>query len=180
MPQTVNHRSSPRAHQRGMTLMEILIGTVIFVFLLGSIGSLVLANRDAVVSSTDVALIQHARAQIQQCANNYGTNYAWVTTPQAIRCGAVPEQRVRGTQSLNAFDGNLSFSAGTGGASFIMTSAGVPGPSECMSEAAILYGTWVRVAVNGTNIPQADKSAAIAAAGTACLSAANTLTFESQ
>lgn len=180
MPKTTNQGLSALRRQRGMTLMEILVGTIIFVFLLGAIGSLVLANRDAVVSGTDIALVQHARAQIQQCANNYGANYAWVTTQQAIRCGAVPDQRVRGTQSMNAFDGNLNFSAGAGGASFIMTSASVPGPSECMNEAAILYGTWVRVAVNGTSIPQGDESAAIAAAGTACLSAANTLTFESQ
>jgi type II secretory pathway pseudopilin PulG len=180
MPKSMHHRSSARAHQRGMTLMEILIGTVIFVFLLGSVGSLVLANRDAVVSGTDVALLQNARAQIQQCANNYGTNFAWVTTQQAIRCGAVPEQRVRGTQALNAFDGIMGFSPGTGNSSFIMSSTGVPGPSECMSEAAVLYGTWVSVTVNGTNIPQNDKSAAIAAAAAACLNNANALTFESR
>lgn len=180
MPKTFNHRFSARTHQLGMTLMEILIGTIIFVFLLGSVGSLVLANRDAVVSGTDVALIQNARAQIQQCANNYGTNFAWVNTQQAIRCGAVPEQRVRGTQALNAFDGLISFSPGTNGSSFIMISTGIPGPSECMSEAAILYGSWVSVVVNGTNIPQTDKSAAIAAAASACLSTANSLTFESR
>lgn len=178
---SLNIRLRPASwqRQRGFTLMEIIVGAIIFVFLLSVVGGLVLSNRDAITSGADVALIQNARAKVQQCANSYGANYGWVTTQQAIRCGAVPDQRVRGTQPLNAFNGNLTFAAGTGGNSFVMTSASIPGPSECMNEAAIMYGTWVRVQVNGTAIPQDDESAAITAAGNACINGANTLTFES-
>lgn len=165
--------------QRGFTLMEILIGALIFLFLLGTIGGLVLSARDNVTAGADTALIQNARARVQQCAQSYGADYGWVTTAQAISCGAVPQQRVRGTTALNAFNGTLTFTAGTGDASFVMSSQGVPGPEECRSEAAISYGTWVRVQVNGTTVPQNDESAAIAAVSAACIDGQNTITYES-
>ncbi len=173
-------RANPmRSTQRGFTLMEIIVGAIIFIFLLGAVGSLVLSNRDSVMGGADLALIQNARAKLQQCANNYGADYSWVTTQQAIRCGAVPAQRTRGTEALNSFNGSLSFAAGATGATFVITSAGVPGQAQCMNEAAIMYGTWNTVQVNGASIPQADQSGAVAAASTACLTGANTLSFES-
>ena len=48
-----------------------------------------------------------------------------------------------------------------------------------MNEAAIMYGSWVTVQVNGASIPQTNQAGAVAAASTACVSGANTLTFES-
>jgi type II secretory pathway pseudopilin PulG len=172
-------RVQPKHRQRGFTLMEIIVGAIIFIFLLGAVGKLVLSNRDAVTGGADTAVIQNARAKLQQCANNYGADYSWVTTQQAIRCGAIPAQAARGTSALNSFNGALTFAPGASSATFVITTAGIPGQAQCMSEAAIMWGTWVTVQVNGASIPQNNQSGAVAAASTACVSGANTLTFES-
>ncbi len=174
-----NLRLRPKSRQRGFTLMEIIVGAIIFIFLLGAIGKLVLANRDAVIGGTDTAVIQNARAKLQQCSSNYGADYSWVTTQQAIRCGAIPPQAARGGAAVNSFNGALTFGQGTTAATFVITSAGIPNQAQCMSEAAIMWGTWVAVQVNGTSIPQNNQSSAVTAASTACVSGANTLTFES-
>lgn len=172
-------RQPTRFRQRGFTLMEIIVGAIIFIFLLGAVGKLVLSNRDAVTGGADTAVVQNARAKLQQCASNYGADYSWVTTQQAIRCGAIPAQTVRGTAVVNSFNGALTFAQGATSATFVITSAGIPGQPQCMSEAAIMYGTWVSVQVNGTPIPQNSQTGAVAAASTACVAGANTLTFES-
>jgi type II secretory pathway pseudopilin PulG len=174
-----NLRVQRKHRQRGFTLMEIIVGAIIFIFLLGAIGKLVLANRDAVTGGTDTAVVQNARAKLQQCASNYGADYSWVTTQQAIRCGAIPAQAARGAAAVNSFNGALTFAPGATNATFVITSAGIPNQAQCMSEAAIMWGTWVTVQVNGTSIPQNSQGSAVAAASTACVSGANTLTFES-
>ena len=172
-------RVPTKSRQRGFTLMEIIVGAIIFIFLLGAVGKLVLSNRDAVTGGADTAVVQNARAKLQQCASNYGADYSWVTTQQAIRCGAIAAQSVRGTNAVNSFNGLLTFAQGATSSTFVITTAGIPGQAQCMNEAAIMYGSWVTVQVNGVSIPQTNQAGAVAAASTACVSGANTLTFES-
>jgi len=167
-------------NEEGWAITEILMAVVISLIMLGGVFALV----NIVMSSSKVQNEQQNIATIRSGAQQLfstSRSYSGITNTICENAGLIPSNLLTSTQGVfsHSWNGSVTIAPDTDTTLFTITYNSLP-QEEAIKLATFGVGSWTKVTLNGTDIPQMTGGAVAAASAAANAGAANTIVFTSK
>lgn len=165
-----NQKNAERNHEAGFTLVDVIIGLVIGLFILAAVGKMSGKGFSASKLAETEQNLLVMRSEIQGLFSG-STDYSGLDNALVIKAGIAPKSFIKGANLVNAWGGAVTIASNSVDATWSIAFTLIP-QEECTKLATFQPEAWLLVDVNGTTIEGGDVTSV-----TASCSTSNTITF---